>query len=128
MGNRNNHMNEHGCRQMNHRHFSEWMPRESIIIEEHEQHRPQMPMPLPCPPCDDDWEDEMEMEISSCEPSFLHANVGNLVRVEFLIGNMITERTGILRKVCPGYIVLKSANGESKIMCDIDAIKFVTVV
>ena len=61
-------------------------------------------------------------------PAFLLKNLGSLVRVEFLIGNSTTDRVGILAEVGASYIVLNSLEGNSRIMCDLFAIKFVTII
>ncbi|MDR2933157.1 MAG: hypothetical protein LBV27_08630 [Oscillospiraceae bacterium] len=61
-------------------------------------------------------------------PAYLRSNIGSLVRVEFLMANSMTDRVGILSDVGASYIVLKSLEGESKIMCDLYSIKFVTII
>ena len=61
-------------------------------------------------------------------PAFLLQNLGSLVRVEFLIGNSTTDRVGVLSEVGASYIVLNSLEGNSRIMCDLFAIKFVTII
>lgn len=61
-------------------------------------------------------------------PGFLRANIGNLLRVEFLIGCNTTERMGILREVGSEYIVLETLDGCGRVMCDIPSIRFVTIL
>jgi hypothetical protein len=48
--------------------------------------------------------------------------------VEFFIGSSMTDRVGVLSEVGASYIVLNSLEGSSRIMCDIYAIKFVTII
>ncbi len=61
-------------------------------------------------------------------PGYLRSNIGNLMRVEFLIGNQSTDRVGVLREVGASYIVLDSLDGNSKMMCDLYSVKFVTIL
>ncbi len=61
-------------------------------------------------------------------PAFLAQNIGKLMRVEFLIGDQITDRVGRLLKVGASYILLRSIEPTSVIMCDLYSIKFVTIV
>lgn len=61
-------------------------------------------------------------------PGFLIQNIGSLVRVEFLIGGYTTDRVGVLTEVGASFIVLKSLEGSSRIMCDLFSIKFVTII
>lgn len=73
---------------------------------------------------------EMPEAISghSYTPDYLRANMGSLVRVEFLLGNSMIERIGFLSEVGASYIVLDPLEGSGKMMCDIFSIKFVTVM
>ena len=59
---------------------------------------------------------------------YLFNQIGKLMRVEFLIGNSLNDRVGILEEVGASYIVLRSLDRRSTIMCDLDAIKFVTTI
>jgi hypothetical protein len=61
-------------------------------------------------------------------PAFLQRNIGSLVQVEFLVCNAMIDRVGVLTEVGETYIVLRSIEGSSRIMCDIGAIMFVTVI
>jgi hypothetical protein len=76
---------------------------------------------------DTSWMPETLTEIVYT-PAYLRSNIGSLVRVEFLMANSMTDRVGILSDVGASYIVLKSLEGESKIMCDLYSIKFVTII
>lgn len=61
-------------------------------------------------------------------PGFLRAHVGDLVRVEFLLGGAMTDRVGVLSEVGASYIVLEALDGSSRLMCDLYSIKFVTLM
>lgn len=61
-------------------------------------------------------------------PAFLRTQIGNLVRVEFLIGTQSTEdRVGILEEVGASYILLRSIESGNLLYCDIYSIKFVVI-
>ncbi len=61
-------------------------------------------------------------------PAFLKKYIGNLVKVEFLIGTTYLEdRTGVLLEVGASYIVLRSIQDNNLLYCDIFSIKFVTI-
>ncbi len=61
-------------------------------------------------------------------PGFLRQNIGRWVRVEFLIGNTLTDRVGILTEVGASYILLQSIDPNSYILCDMFSIKFVVII
>ncbi|MGI6176600.1 MAG: hypothetical protein ACOYJC_10695 [Christensenellales bacterium] len=61
-------------------------------------------------------------------PGLLRQMIGKWMRVEFLIGNNLTDRVGMLIRVGASYIVLQSLEASSSIVCDIYSIKFVTIV
>jgi len=62
-------------------------------------------------------------------PGFLRTQIGRRVRVEFLIGtNSITDRSGTLVAVGSSYIVLQPFESDDLMMCDLYAIKFVTIL
>ncbi len=61
-------------------------------------------------------------------PAYLRKFIGNWVRVDFFIGNSLEERIGQLLEVGASYIVLNVLEPETVMICDIFAIKFVTVV
>lgn len=88
--------------------------------------QPSLPETMPGGQIPDDISENLEDYIFT--PGFLRANIGNLLRVEFLIGNNTTDRVGILREVGASYIVLESLDGSSRIMCDIFSIRFVTIL
>lgn len=60
---------------------------------------------------------------------FLRNFIGKSMRVEFLIGTSgaLVDRTGELVEVGASYIVLKPAFSDDLLMCDLYAIKFVTI-
>lgn len=59
---------------------------------------------------------------------YLSTQIGKLVKVEFLIGNNITDRTGVLVKVGVNYIILRPIDIVGSLLCDLYSIKFVTIV
>lgn len=59
---------------------------------------------------------------------YLNTQIGKLVRVEFLIGNVLTDRTGVLVKVGVSYIIIRPLDVIGTVLCDLYSIKFVTVV
>ncbi|MGI6251777.1 MAG: hypothetical protein ACOYKD_10595 [Anaerolineaceae bacterium] len=61
-------------------------------------------------------------------PGLLRQMIGKWMRVEFLIGNNLTDRVGMLIRVGASYIVLQSLEASSSIVCDIYSIKFVTIM
>lgn len=60
--------------------------------------------------------------------AYLRTIIGKHVRVSFLIGSMLTDRTGTLLQVGISYIVLKQADTNINIMCDLYSIKFVDIL
>ena len=61
-------------------------------------------------------------------PAFLREQMGQLMRVEFLIGtNNLTDRIGILEDVGASYILLRSLQSNEVTFADIYSIKFITI-
>ncbi len=60
-------------------------------------------------------------------PGYLNTQIGKYMRIEFLIGNGLTDRNGKLVKVGASYIILQAQNGDL-IVCDLFSIKFVTII
>lgn len=59
---------------------------------------------------------------------FLRTQIGNRVRVEFLIGtNTYLEKSGKLLAVGANYIVLQQAFSDDLLVCDFFTIKFITI-
>lgn len=59
---------------------------------------------------------------------YLRTLIGRYVRVEFLIGTeQLRDREGTLVEVGISYIVIKEAQTDDNVMCDVFSIKFVTV-
>lgn len=59
---------------------------------------------------------------------YLRTLIGRSVRVEFLIGTQqLRDRQGTLLEVGISYIVLREAETDDNVMCDLFSIKFVTV-
>ena len=59
-------------------------------------------------------------------PGYLLTQIGKQVRVEFLIGNSINDRAGVLEEVGASYIIIRLPGGD-EVLCDMFAIKFVTI-
>ena len=59
-------------------------------------------------------------------PGFLRTQIGQTVRVEFLIGTTsLTDRFGTLIGVGTSYILIQEAQTDDVLLCDIYSIKFV---
>ena len=61
-------------------------------------------------------------------PAYLQKQIGKWVRVDFLIGGGIEQRVGILEEVGASYIILNVIEPATLLVCDLFAIKFVTIV
>ena len=61
-------------------------------------------------------------------PGYLRTQLGKWMRVEFLFGNITTDRVGRLVDVGASFIILQSLEANSRMMCDIYSIKFVTII
>ncbi len=61
-------------------------------------------------------------------PAYLQNHIGKWVRVDFLIGGGIEQRVGILEEVGASYIILNVIEPATLLVCDLFAIKFVTIV
>lgn len=61
-------------------------------------------------------------------PAYLSQHLGKWVRVDFLIGGGIEQRVGVLEEVGASYIILNVIEPATLLVCDLFAIKFVTVV
>ncbi len=61
-------------------------------------------------------------------PAYLRKFIGKWVRVDFFIGTALEQRIGQLLEVGASYVVLNVLEPETILICDIYAIKFVTVV
>lgn len=59
---------------------------------------------------------------------YLKGQIGKMVKVEFLIGNATTDRTGVLVKVGVSYIIIRPFDTNGVMLCDLYSIKFVTIV
>jgi len=70
------------------------------------------------------------LQDTSFIPGFLRTQIGQKMRVEFLIGTNapLVDRTGTLLKVGANYILLRLIETDDVIMCDLYAIKFVTIM
>ena len=61
-------------------------------------------------------------------PAVLREYLGKIMRVEFLVGDQMTDRIGRLIQVGDGYITLQSIEPNSVVICDLYSIRFVTVI
>ena len=61
-------------------------------------------------------------------PAYLQKQIGKWVRVDFLIGGGIEQRVGILEEVGASYIILNVIEPATLLVCELFAIKFVTIV
>jgi len=59
---------------------------------------------------------------------YLRTQIGKRVRIEFLIGtNSVTDRIGTLIGVGISYVLIRPAETDDIMLCDIYSIKFVTI-
>jgi len=61
-------------------------------------------------------------------PAYLRQHIGHWVRVDFLIGEGIEQRVGILKEVGASYIILQAIEPSTIVVCDMYSIKFVTII
>ncbi|MDF2632930.1 MAG: hypothetical protein K0Q85_1526 [Caproiciproducens sp.] len=62
-------------------------------------------------------------------PGYLYANIGKVVRAEFIIGNaQYMDKTGRLTEVGVNYFVLQDTFSGLPVMCDLYSVKFVTTL
>ena len=61
-------------------------------------------------------------------PGYLRTQLGKWMRVEFLFGNNTTDRVSRLVEVGASYIILQSLEANSRMLCDIYSIRFVTII
>lgn len=61
-------------------------------------------------------------------PFFLSQNIGKRVYAEFIINNAFIDKVGTLIEVGYNYFVLYDENFNSKVMCDLYSVKFVTIL
>ena len=70
----------------------------------------------------------MTMESTEYLNGFLRTQIGQQVRVSFLIGtNSFLDKAGKLLDVGANYIILQEAQTDDLLICDFYTIKFVTV-
>lgn len=61
-------------------------------------------------------------------PYYLSRNIGRNVRAEFIVGsNQYVDKTGRLIEVGISYFVLEDITTDTKTMCDLYSVKFVTI-
>ena len=65
---------------------------------------------------------------SAFMPSFLSKHIGKLIRAESLIGDRLETKTGILLNVGAGFMVLRQLRSNNTVICDLFAVKYITVV
>ncbi|MCL2342963.1 MAG: hypothetical protein FWC62_03570 [Firmicutes bacterium] len=61
-------------------------------------------------------------------PGYLSTHIGSTVRVEFEIGQGLTDRVGTLLGVGAGFILLQEPTSGATILCDLGPVRFVTIV
>lgn len=61
-------------------------------------------------------------------PAYLMQYIGKWIRADFLVGNSIEQRVGILEDVGASYIILNAIEPETLVVCDLFSIKFVTII
>lgn len=102
---------------------------------------PQMPMmPMPCPGYPigmPPLESPVDFEIEPGPPvivdknflqGYLRTLIGKFIRVDFIVGtNMFIDKEGTLEEVGIDHIVLRQAETNDLIVCDLYSIKFVKV-
>lgn len=60
--------------------------------------------------------------------AYLQTQLGNMLRAEFLVGDRLAERVGILVDVGATYMVLEAIDGTSLMLCDLCNLRFATIV
>ena len=76
-------------------------------------------------------DNNMQMQILSASDHvcpFLKNNIGRWARIDFLIGSGMEQRIGQIMEVGRDYLVLRAMEPETVVMCDLFAIKFVTII
>ena len=68
------------------------------------------------------------MNDPSFVPGYLATQIGRTVRVEFEIGQGLTDRVGTLLGVGAGFILLREPTSGATILCDLSPVRFVTIV
>ncbi|MBQ3816829.1 MAG: hypothetical protein II802_00990 [Clostridia bacterium] len=61
-------------------------------------------------------------------PAYLKRNIGKIMKIEFLIGGKMETRIGKLIAVGASFIELKRLKQAGTMICDMNSIKFVTVI
>lgn len=61
-------------------------------------------------------------------PAYLSQFIGKWIRADFLIGNNIEERVGILHEVGASYIIIQAVEPATLLVCDLYSIKFVKII
>ncbi len=61
-------------------------------------------------------------------PSFLSGFIGKTVKIESIIGNKLDVKAGVLTTVGTGFVVIREYRTNNTVICDINTIKYVTVI
>ncbi len=61
-------------------------------------------------------------------PAYLSQFIGNWIRADFLVGNNIEERVGILHEVGASYIIIQAVEPATLVVCDLYSVKFVKII
>lgn len=98
---------------------------------------------VPMEECDDIFENRQQVpptqppsNCAGCVPviqgieytqGYLKTQIGKRVRIEFLIGtSSLQDRTGTIEDVGISYIIISQEETNTRLLCDIYSIKFVT--
>lgn len=62
-------------------------------------------------------------------PAFLEQHIGKLMRLSFLIGSEIVDRTGVLKEIGASFIVIEPVGLPGVIeLCDLFSLKFADII
>ena len=78
--------------------------------------------------CDSMRQGEQNLIQTPLTGTFLNSQIGKIMCVEFLLGNKMIEKTGRLVAVGTNYILLKSMHPGKTTMCDIQSVRFATII
>ncbi|MFL0252350.1 hypothetical protein ACJDT4_18220 [Clostridium neuense] len=88
----------------------------------------QIPAPMPMSPSDFEQApgSPTNLDIQYTQ-GYLKTQIGKRVRISFLLGtNTFQDRTGTLLEVGISYVIIQDIDSNTRTLCDIYSIKFVT--
>jgi hypothetical protein len=105
------------------------VPEASPYISQQPSTTPAAPTPEPITTLPPDFEYEpgapVETDVNYTQ-GYLKTQIGRYVKIEFLIGtNMLVDREGTLVDVGISYVIIREAETDDLLLCDIYSIKFV---